>query len=128
MKTTTILSALSAAAFTMAAPDRVQKRYTRETSHNWSGAVVTGSNITGISATFPVINPHVPTIGEVGKDAYFATAWLGIDGYKSTDECPGLWQAGVQSENQTLSKEVSYMVLYVLSASGVHTSEEVTAS
>lgn len=110
--TTTVLGALAAAAVTMASPGRHHKRSTREHSSNWSGAVVAGKDITGVSATFPVLETKIPLFNETGKDAYIATAWVGIDGYNSSDECPGLWQAGVQSENR--SGEVSFMVWYEL--------------
>ncbi|CAJ2506781.1 Uu.00g079670.m01.CDS01 [Anthostomella pinea] len=108
--TTAVLGALSAASVIMAG--RHQKRVTREHSSNWSGAVVTGQNITGVSATFPVLDANIPKVNETGKDAYLATAWVGIDGYNATDDCPGLWQAGVQSENR--DGDVSFMVWYEL--------------
>ncbi|KAI1270128.1 peptidase G1 [Xylariaceae sp. FL1019] len=62
-------------------------------NESWAGAVVTGSSFTGVSATFTVPTPELPTDGnQASSPIHIASAWIGMDGY---DCSGGLWQAGV---------------------------------
>ncbi|KAI1467937.1 concanavalin A-like lectin/glucanase [Daldinia caldariorum] len=54
-------------------------RSTEKTSINWSGAVVQGQNISGVTATFPVLDTKIPKVNETGKHAYQGMTWIGIE-------------------------------------------------
>ncbi|KAI4720010.1 hypothetical protein E4T48_03798 [Aureobasidium sp. EXF-10727] len=63
-------------------------------SHNWAGAVLTGSDFQSVTGTFTVPMINLPT--DRGKDShleYAAGVWVGIDG---SNECQGVvMQTGV---------------------------------
>jgi hypothetical protein len=65
---------------------------TNATSANWSGAVdfpPTGAAYFWAAGQWTVPNPHAP-----GSGAYYASEWVGIDGWNSADVC----QAGTETQ------------------------------
>ncbi|KAF3009393.1 hypothetical protein E8E14_009008 [Neopestalotiopsis sp. 37M] len=65
-----------------------------EYNESWAGAVVTGSDMTGVSASFEVPDPAIPTSGQTSATYHTASVWIGMDGYNCDG---GLWQAGVDA-------------------------------
>ncbi|KAJ6155832.1 aspergillopepsin-2 precursor [Penicillium chermesinum] len=64
------------------------------TSENWSGAVLTGTGVTGVTGTFVVPDP-IPPADADPLTQYCGTSWVGVDGDGAV--CSGaLMQAGVQ--------------------------------
>jgi hypothetical protein len=51
-------------------------------STNWAGAVLTSSGYTGVTGTFTVPTPKLPSGAQSGTQ-YCTTAWVGIDGDNS---------------------------------------------
>ncbi|KAK6197239.1 hypothetical protein LQW54_010809 [Pestalotiopsis sp. IQ-011] len=64
-------------------------------NESWAGSVVTGSGMTGVSGSFVVPEPKIPTSGQVDAQEHVASVWIGMDGYNCGDG--GLWQAGVDA-------------------------------
>lgn len=63
------------------------------------------TTVTSVSATFPILEPGIPSKAEQGKHAYSGAVWLGIDGYNKT-VCPeGLWQAGIMTQHHNITGE-----------------------
>ncbi|ETS82662.1 hypothetical protein PFICI_04538 [Pestalotiopsis fici W106-1] len=65
-----------------------------EYNESWAGAVVTGSDMTGVSASFAVPDPAIPSSGQTSATEHTASVWIGMDGYNCDG---GLWQAGVDA-------------------------------
>ncbi|KAH6658544.1 peptidase A4 family-domain-containing protein [Truncatella angustata] len=63
-------------------------------NESWAGSVVTGTGMTGVSATFEVPTPKIPTDGQTSATEHTASVWIGMDGYNCDG---GLWQAGVDA-------------------------------
>ncbi|ETS81572.1 hypothetical protein PFICI_06574 [Pestalotiopsis fici W106-1] len=62
---------------------------------SWAGSVVTGTGMTGVSGSFVVPEPKIPTNGnQVSAQEHVASVWIGMDGYNCDG---GLWQAGVDA-------------------------------
>ncbi|KAI0181242.1 concanavalin A-like lectin/glucanase [Hypoxylon sp. FL1284] len=116
MKTTTALSIFLATA--LAAPSRRGSRFSKRSTHhdsiNWSGAVVQNQGITGVTATFPVLDSKIPTVSEPGKHAYLGSVWVGIDGYNTTVCNGSLWQAGVMTQHHAITGEIWTQAWYEL--------------
>lgn len=55
-----------------------------EYNESWAGAVVTGSDMTGVSASFEVPDPATPTSGQTSATEHTASTWIGMDGYVSS--------------------------------------------
>lgn len=65
-----------------------------ELNESWAGAVLTGKDFTGVSASFTVPEPKIPTDGQTSATYHTASTWIGMDGYNCDG---GLWQAGVDA-------------------------------
>ncbi|KAF2996179.1 hypothetical protein E8E14_004835 [Neopestalotiopsis sp. 37M] len=64
-------------------------------NESWAGSVVTGTGMTGVSGSFVVPEPKIPTNGnQVSAQEHVVSAWIGMDGYNCEG---GLWQAGVDA-------------------------------
>jgi len=99
----------SHAADTVEASNKTNTDY----SANWSGAILesppTDETFTGVSATFTVPNPTIPTdIGSTDDSSYAASAWVGIDGDTYST---AILQTGVDFTVSS-SGEVSYDAWY----------------
>ncbi|KAK6064043.1 peptidase A4 family protein [Seiridium cupressi] len=79
-----------------------------ELNASWAGAVVTGTGFTGVSASFTVPTPKIPTDGETSATYHTASSWIGMDGYNCDG---GLWQAGVDGTIDS-SGALSYYAWY----------------
>lgn len=69
-----------------------------EYNESWAGAVVTGSDMTGVSASFEVPDPAIPTSGQTSATEHTASTWIGMDGYvgssNSLSNTDSSWIAG----------------------------------
>ncbi|RDW64656.1 hypothetical protein BP6252_10307 [Coleophoma cylindrospora] len=81
-----------------------------EYNGSWGGAAVadlnSGEVVTGVSATFTVATPAIPS-DVSSSDSYTESTWIGIDG----DGCNNLWQSGIDGTIDS-NGEISYYAWY----------------
>lgn len=57
-------------------PENINTEY----STNWAGAALVGTGYTGVTGTFKIPTISLPSGGS-SKSSYYASAWVGLDGY-----------------------------------------------